>query len=187
MRRGTEWIKRILGCMLSLALFAGGIPGPVEAEETAQSGGRAEAGSYAAYLETYAGKNGADTITIPAAERYQTDAEVHVETDYEGQKGQSLYTPEGSSVTWSFDVETEGLYTLCLRYFPVEGKGVDIERTVLINGVVPYAEAENLLFPRIWSNALDHVETDVYGNDIRPSQKENPIWQEKRAADNHGD
>lgn len=186
MRRGTEWIKRILGCMLSLALFAGGIPGPAAAEESAQSGGQAEAGSYAAYLEACAGKNGAGTITIPAAERYQTDAEVHVEADYEGQKGQSLYTPEGSSVTWSFDVETEGLYTLRLRYYPVEGKGVDIERTVLINGAVPYAEAENLLFPRIWSNALDHVETDVYGNDIRPSQKENPIWQEKRAADNKG-
>lgn len=94
---------------------------------------------------------------------------------FEG-KTNVLLTDDSGSVTWEVFVEEKGFYNLNLNYFPFQGKSSMIERSLYINGEVPFISARNLTFRRVWSNASSIVE-DMFGNDIRPSQIEKPIWQ----------
>lgn len=62
-----------------------------------------------------------------------------------------------------------------MEYYPVEGRGVDIERSVKINGETPFLGAETLTFARLWADK-NEVHQDNQGNDIRPTQIEAPAW-----------
>jgi ABC-type glycerol-3-phosphate transport system substrate-binding protein len=86
-----------------------------------------------------------------------------------------LLTDEYGSVTWDVSVAEAGYYNLQLNYYPYEGKSSMIERTLYINGEVPFEGATNISFHRIWGN-IDEVKQDINGNDIRPSQIELPFW-----------
>lgn len=192
MGRRMGWKAKILSGLLTAILVLSAVPGDAAAEDGGASGQSvsdpqtASPASYAVYQEAYAGQIGSGRIEIAAAQGFETSDEVRVEQDYLGEEGDSLYTPEGSTVAWTFTAESAGLYTLKVRYCPVEGKGVDIQRAVLINGDQPFEEAGNLLFPRIWVNAVETFEQDIYGNDIRPSQIEAPAWIEKTVYDSDG-
>lgn len=192
MGRRMGWKAKILSGLLTVILVLSAAPGDAAAEDGGASGQSvpdpqtASPASYAVYQEAYAGQIGSGRIEIAAAQGFETSDEVRIEQDYLGEEGDSLYTPEGSTVAWTFTAESAGLYTLKVRYCPVEGKGVDIQRAVLINGDQPFEEAGNLLFPRIWVNAVETFEQDIYGNDIRPSQIEAPAWIEKTVYDSDG-
>lgn len=77
---------------------------------------------------------------------------------------------------WKVHVEEEGLYNLSLLYYPVEGKSSSIERSIRIDGEVPFQEAAYLQFDRIWDNTKDGIDQDNQGNDLRPKQIERPAW-----------
>lgn len=67
-----------------------------------------------------------------------------------------IYTPDTGTVTWRLDfaamgVTGDGLYSIELDYYPVEGKAASAEREFSINGEVPFAEARALALPKIWS------------------------------------
>lgn len=93
-----------------------------------------------------------------------------------------LYTGETGSITWSFNVEEEGFYNILVDYYPIEGKSSAIERTVLINGELPFTGVQNVIFPRIWGNEGE-ISQDNQGNDIRPTQVELPRWTNKYLKD----
>ena len=84
---------------------------------------------------------------------------------------EGLLTPDGSEVTWKVEVPQAGLYNIRLDYMTVEGRGIDIERELLINGELPFTGASTLTLSRLWTDAGE-VRKDNQGNDIRPSQKE---------------
>ena len=198
MRLSSEGKNRGISLLLAAALALSVLPASaapadedeaaaVSAAETTGVASNSAVPSYEEYLETYAGQIGAGVLTIPAAEDYTAEGEgVEVQADAFGQEGDSLYMPEGTTVAWNVTAETAGLYTLKLRYYPAEGKGVELERSLTVNGSLPYEEAGNLLFPRVWGNAVEEIQTDVYGNDIRPSQKETPVWLERYCRDSNG-
>lgn len=196
MRLSSEGKKRGIVIFLAAALMlsilpvsatADGDEEPASAVETTEISGNSAVPSYEEYLKTCAGQIGAGVLTVPAAEDYTAEGDgVEVQTDAYGQEGDSLYMPEGTAVTWTVTAETAGLYTLTLRYYPAEGKGVKLERALTVNGSLPYEEAENLLFPRVWGNAVEEIQTDVYGNDVRPSQKETPVWLDWTCRDSNG-
>ena len=87
----------------------------------------------------------------------------------------AVYTPENSEIEWNFEA-VEGLYTIKINYYPEKGKSVAAERAVLINGEIPFSEASSLILNRIWED--DTIKKDVYGNEIRPTQIESPMWVE---------
>jgi ABC-type glycerol-3-phosphate transport system substrate-binding protein len=123
-------------------------------------------------------------ITVDAFDYVSSEGE-HVRFDsYEGEDD-VLFTDESGSVTWSFDVVESGYYNLNLNYYPYEGKSTSIERSVMINGEVPFEGAETISFYRIWGNEGE-IKQDVNDNDIRPSQVEKPMWTSSTFNDHVG-
>ncbi|MCK9233720.1 MAG: extracellular solute-binding protein [Acholeplasmatales bacterium] len=102
------------------------------------------------------------------------DFDKQIITNYEG-KEKVISTPEYGEITWDFNVDNPGFYYLLVEYYPIVGKSSDIERTIKINGEIPFFGSENILFPRIWGNETE-INQDIYGNDIRPTQVEKPNW-----------
>ncbi len=96
-----------------------------------------------------------------------------------------LFTPERGTVTWEVNVPTAGYYNVSINYYPTEGKSSSIERSLIVNGEIPFKGAKNLIFPRIWTNA-NEVLKDPNGNDIKPKQIEAPRWTSSFAKDDLG-
>ncbi len=130
---------------------------------------------YYSYLEQH-GNSYPQGVSIVIEALDYTDANDHVQ-DFSSYQGNDdvLLTEEDGFVTWEVTVPEPGYYNLLLNYYPYEGKSSSIERTLYINGEIPFDGAENITFHRIWGNATEVI-TDINGNDIRPSQEETPFW-----------
>lgn len=152
-----------------------------------------KAGSYGEYLQTYARASAGDSVINIDVTKYSDASEnVRVE-DYEGKKN-VLLTEEEGYIEFVVEVPSTGLYGLGTTYYPVEGRGVAIERSITINGETPYTEARTASLDRIFADDVDpdkvsepdengivsgyYVE-DLNGNQIRPSSKEDRHWVEK--------
>ena len=89
-----------------------------------------------------------------------------------------LRTESQGYVEWEFEVPEEGLYGIEINYYPLEGKGSEIEREFRINGEIPYSDLETVGFKRIYQNKSDEFEKDPNGNHLRPVQIEAPAFQQ---------
>ncbi len=114
------------------------------------------------------------------------DPNLHIVDDFKGKSGKSLETGETGSVSWDIDIKEAGLYTIHVEYYPIEGKSASIQRSILINGEIPYVEAVDIEFPRFWIDSAKSVSQDSLGNDIRPSQVEIPEWTSCMVYDSRG-
>lgn len=125
-----------------------------------------------------------DSITKEAVDySVAEDMTVSVLDDYEGEKGKSILTEEQGKITWAINVPNTALFNLNIQYFPIEGKSSDIQRTIMIDGEIPFREARNVNFPRIWADAIENFQSDNKGNELRPSQIEKPEWCTQNAQD----
>lgn len=115
-------------------------------------------------------------------------------TNFEGSSGKSVLTSENSLIEMDFSVEKEGFYNITLEYYPVEGKSADIERSIFIDGELPYAELSLVSFHRVWKyDAAKNGESAGYiwtkdnqGNDNKPGMTEAPEWMKEPAYDSDG-
>lgn len=98
---------------------------------------------------------------------------------------QAVLVSERGFTQWEFNVENAGLYNIEIEYFPVEGRNSAIERELRINGEIPFMEARNLSFSRIYIDD-GPIRQDSRGNDIRPSQIEYPFWRSVLVRDSIG-
>ena len=112
--------------------------------------------------------------------------EISIYDNFEGHDGLSVYTGNESIVSWDFTVEHSGVYNLLFGYYPVKGEQGTIERSLYIDGKIPFKEAKTLMFERIWSNADDEIMEDTQGNQIMIEQIESPEWIHKYAMDSSG-
>ncbi|MDC7294337.1 MULTISPECIES: extracellular solute-binding protein [unclassified Butyrivibrio] len=126
--------------------------------------GMERVGTYNKYLAQYkdAGKPSTD-IDIQLDD-YQAEGTVKKEAD-------GLFTDTGSLVTWKVNVPEAGFYRLYMEYLIPESRGVAAERSVLINGELPFEGARNIAFTRMWMDGGE-VKVDNQGNEIRPRQVE---------------
>ena len=85
-------------------------------------------------------------------------------------------TEEVSYVEYTVNVERAGLYFIKMDYFPAESRGIAIERTLTINGEVPFLGADRLSFQRVWGDK-EASHFDNQKNEIRSSQVEKPRWE----------
>lgn len=102
--------------------------------------------------------------------------------------GKAAYIiPEGEQCMLEFECAEAGLYHLRLNYFPMEGKALDIEYGVLLDGGAPFSEANYLTLSRIWQDdATPGERKDAAGNDIIPGQHEQREWMDAYACDHTG-
>ncbi len=141
-------------------------------------------GTYTGYLHAHAdAKDSAQSVEVDLFD-YESTGDVEVYSDYVG-ADKSLYTGTGSLVTWTVDVPETGFYNLYMEYLIPESRGVAAERVVYLNGEIPFEDARNISFTRIWTDGGD-VRVDNQGNEIRPSQVEVYDWQESSVKDDMG-
>ncbi|MCR5584096.1 MAG: extracellular solute-binding protein [Lachnospiraceae bacterium] len=119
-------------------------------------------------------------------------------TDYEGIKGSSVYTSEDSVVEFDVKVSESGLYNLSVEYYPVAGKNSDIQRSIFLDGALPFKEFSLVNFTRVWKITCDetilnengvlekHWKSDNQGNQEKPGMVEAPEWQTRYAYDSDG-
>lgn len=143
--------------------------------------------NYAAYLNTQEPFSRPDReIRLSSEEIYAA----HTETD-----GTVTYTDDcsgfpavileaGSSLTFTLTVEEAGFYQWELSYFPLDSTIRDIECSLLLNGDLPFQQAESLTLPKLY--AAKSVTQDNRGNDIRPSTAVQPEWMAHTFADSTG-
>ena len=123
-----------------------------------------------------------DAHALSAEEEAQE--KILVLKDYEGEK-EVLFTDTGSYVTWEVQVPEAGFYNLYAEYLLPESRGVPAERAVYINGALPFEDARNISFSRIWTDGGE-VRVDNQGNEIRPVQVETFQWQNAFFRDDLG-
>ncbi len=140
--------------------------------------GMERTGAYTGYLNEHQG------VAMPASDvsvdvlDYTATGDVHVEDN-------ALYTETGSEVTWKVNVPVEGFYQIHIAYEIPESRGVAAERSVYINGELPFEDARNIAFNRMWMDGGEK-KVDNQGNEIRPRQVEYIGWQEEYFRDDMG-
>ncbi|MBE6590696.1 MAG: extracellular solute-binding protein [Ruminococcaceae bacterium] len=153
--------------------------------------------TYQEYQKLYADKAVGKGKLVIDAKNFDvstTTAEVIKLENYEGASS-ALLIPDDGRVTWNFDITSEGLYNVEIKYYTLEGYDVDgdgkltegvdvisrgnsIERAILIDGSYPFKESRYCEFQRVW--------TDVYVQcEYVQDKKEGYIYQykEKSAKD----
>ena len=115
---------------------------------------------------------------------YTEGTGVEIYENYMGEE-KALYSDTESLVTWEINVPEAGFYNVYLEYMTVESRGVAVERKIYINGELPFDDAENLTFSRIWTDAAE-PRVDNQGNQIRPAQVEVYEWQSAYCRDDMG-
>ena len=120
--------------------------------------------TYEAYLQSHASESeGNEAIPIDVL-AYDGDAK----TDQD--HPDSVYTADGSFVTWKVQVPEAGMYRLLIDYLTVDSRGVDMERELYINGEIPFSGASQLCFTRLWTDLynirLDYLTVASRGIDI---------------------
>ncbi|MCR5154888.1 MAG: extracellular solute-binding protein [Lachnospiraceae bacterium] len=140
-------------------------------------------------------------ITADDLVRYEDDGKAKdavIYKDYEGYAGKSLYTTENGLAEFEVTVPETGFYDVSFVYYPVAGKNSDIERSIFIDGELPFKELSLVSFPRVWASvpAESYVdengvtvkawEKDNQGNDVKPESVEQPEWQERYVYDSDG-
>ncbi len=99
--------------------------------------------------------------------------------------GQALMTEEDSTVTWQFTIPESGMYGFEVAYYPLEGHGSRIQRSVQIDGETIVAELESVSFPRVFRDEKPIERVDG-GNDIRFAQVEIKEPMTANIADSNG-
>ena len=159
--------------------------------------------SYKEYQEAHAGAAYPDvTIEVNAADYVvymegDVEKEPEIYANYEGMSGDSVLTTESAYVEYQVEVPESGFYKLELQYYPVEGKNSEIQRSVFVDGELPYGELSLIEFARIWSTDVaqnsfgvgDYTvdwHKDNQGNDMKPTSVEIPEWTIGELYDNNG-
>lgn len=127
--------------------------------------------TYAQYLSMYSKTpSGTSGVTVDVL-NYDASKSNGV-TLYKSYYGKdSVFTDNESSVTWNFEVKQTGFYNIQIEYIATPSRNVSIERSLYINGELPFTDASSVFFSRIWKDG-GPIKQDNRGNSIRPTQKE---------------
>ncbi len=131
--------------------------------------------SYISYLDQNKGAPvGQDKVEIDVFDYTDDSTGVSLASEY-------VKTDENSSLTYEFTIENAGMYNVQLNYCTLEGKGLDILRSVKIDDEYLYADSESIVLKRLWEDKEDIK--SVNDNDIAPEQVEYFTCQTTRLED----
>ncbi len=158
-----------------------------------------DAGSpYSMYLERYKAERAKESIVLGAndVDTQNTTADVLVMNGFAGEE-KVLFTPSTGITSFKVNVPETAYYAMRINYYPMTndpqtGKEITtyttIERTLFVDGHIPFEEARYFYFPRVWeyeqhqsndrrSDGSYVFQEDASGNDVRPLRFESPKWQ----------
>lgn len=151
---------------------------------SADTAGAKREGTYTLYLNAHSGAARPKQNIEVDVTSYIDAEDAKVTDEYEGAE-KALYTGSDSKVTWEVDVPEEGFYNVYLEYMTVKSRGVAIERAFYVNGELPFQNASDMTFLRMWTDASE-PRVDNRGNEIRPTQTEVYGWQSTYLKDKMG-
>ena len=88
-------------------------------------------------------------------------------------------------LSYTVDVPESGIYALALSYYALESPSNQVEFSLEIDGELPFESASRICLNKIFVNRTE-IRTDSRGNQVRPSQIEQPGWQVKYLYDEDG-
>lgn len=136
--------------------------------------------SYAEYLEAHKGVNEAPNATAIVLETElltaKSDSSIIVSYDRSSPTispnypdkialniiGGGAYSEQRQWIDWQFSVEKDGFYTISARYQQDGLRELGVGRKIYIDGVIPFAEFDNFLFPYCF-NYSDLTFADAQG------------------------
>ncbi|SFC27317.1 extracellular solute-binding protein [Butyrivibrio sp. YAB3001] len=121
--------------------------------------------SYESYLEEngFDGKLASSVIEVDM-NNYKTEGELSAS------KGETGIITEGDgAISFDFTASEAGFYNLELRYLAIPGTTSDIQRSLLIDGKIPYDDCSQIVIRRWWQD--DEIQTKA-GNELRPNSYE---------------
>lgn len=209
-KNSSRWIAGLLAGTLCASLV---LPGSAKAvtghsreayeQIVSQYATAADAMGYEDYIRLHDSRRPDAVLEVAASDyvRYEEGSAAvapQVYADYQGMTGDSILTAENSLIEFEVTVAQEGLYDLSLLYYPVEGKNSSIQRSIFLDGQLPYDELSLVEFQRVWT--VDITETavneegialrswvkDNQGNDLKPGTVEIPEWVESYVYDSEG-
>ncbi len=95
-----------------------------------------------------------------------------------------LSDSENKTLTAEFAVAEDGVYTVSIKYYPLEGTGLNIRRRILIDGKQPFEEDSFLLYRR-WKDEGKAAVNSV-GDEVKPSSEQITGWFEQYVTDSLG-
>ena len=138
-------------------------------------------------LAQYAGlpdaPEGTRVELLPSAAALRGEATLT--TDAAGAGEALLLTGTDSAAVWQVEVPFTGLYELEITYYNEGGNEAKMQRRLLIDGAVPYEEANNLCLYRRYVEE-GPVRVNAIGDEVWPRQTEVSVWQTVRAVDGQG-
>ncbi len=95
------------------------------------------------------------------------------------ENGQVITTSTGK-IKYAFEVEKEGYYYIDVTYYPTESSDKNIKRKVYINGRIPFEEAADLTFERMFADDSKDFLMASDANQADPTQVQVSDWTSKK-------
>ncbi len=143
------------------------------------------------YADYYAEHESTDTkmpeILADGSQVTAATAPYTNEATYEGRSNVLVMGGEGN-LTYTLNVAQTGMYALELNYFPLlgDGNGKDYELSVLVDGSLPYSDADRFTLKRNWTDEDVTNKFDSAGNELYSKQVESAKWLSKDIRDPDG-
>lgn len=131
-------------------------------------------GGYMKYLEQYSYVASGQELNVES--KNATAMEIEVYDSWQGREQVLKFGSGNPTAMFEVHMTAEGLYRIEVEYAQTEYTDKDMEVGILINGELPFEEAETILLPRVFENAGE-IRVDSVGNEVAPQQKAVLDWQ----------
>ncbi len=175
---GNTAIRRFLaligaGCLglagLSVGAAEGRAPDPVSLSSNVE-----RPPYFSEVFASYPAGAGTDTVSFPASSAVS------------GSSGDTLrWTKDQKTLSWTFSVASAGQYSLSVDYRFIGSSGSEAVRSLELDGVSPFYEADYIPFYRSWHDEGE-IRKNSLGDEVRPSTVEESGWQTAAITDGHG-
>lgn len=175
----TKDVIRAAAFLSALSLLSG-LPaaGAAESESAADK-------EYTQYLEAYDSRTYCyQTVQMEAAELSAGEG-TSVEEAYRGREKPALVTSADGYAEWLVQIPQTGFYSMRIEYCSVEGTGGPVQRSIAIDGAIPFDEAGSVKLSRVFRDS-EPVQHKDGQNDIRPAQEEIFEWRNEYIRDSQG-
>ena len=140
--------------------------------------------SYSQYIEKHGNADSKGSPILISAHDYDRSSSFRTGTaTLDGVD--AVTVDEGGRITYNVKIERDACYRIGFVYYPVAGRPAQIKMELLVDGEVPFSEAESITLRRIWTEN-ESEDYDFQGNQIRLPSVEKPCWIHEQLRDSNG-